>query len=72
MEIYFKNDGTYRQEHVGLPVIVDMFPIGFIQDVTANQVSCMLFEQCIGNEYFEEEELAGIYITTKDWGFRNS
>lgn len=72
MEISFKNDGIYRKEHIGLPIVVDMFPVGFIQDVTSSQVICQIFDQCVGNEYFEEEELAGIYITTKDWGFRNS
>lgn len=72
MEVYFKNDGKYYTNHIGLPVIVDMFPIGYIKDVTANQVVCQLFDQCVGNEYYEDGDMAGIYITKKNWGFRNS
>lgn len=72
MEIYFKNDGTYKTKDIGIPVIVDGFPIGYVQDITAREVICQLWDQCIGNEYFEDETLSGIYITTKDWGFRNS
>lgn len=38
MDIFFKNDGSYSQSTVGIPVLVDYTPVGFVREVNADVV----------------------------------
>ena len=48
MDIFFKNDGSYSQSTVGIPVLVDYTPVGFVREVNADMVTCSLFDKFIG------------------------
>ena len=45
MDIFFKNDGSYSQSTVGIPVLVDYTPVGFVREVNADMVTCSLFDK---------------------------
>ena len=47
MDIFFKNDGSYSQSAVGIPVLVDYTPVGFVREVNADMVTCSLFDKFI-------------------------
>lgn len=71
MEIYFKNDGSYGKAAIGIPVIVDEKPIGFVQDVCPDRVICRLWGRFVGREQImlnvgmEEQDIRSIYICVK-------
>lgn len=63
MEVYFKNDGSYDSSAVYAPILVSGCPIGFIQTVTDDTVTCLLWDRCIANQYLEDGRLANVYIS---------
>lgn len=72
MDIFFKNDGSYGQSAVGIPVLVDYTPVGFVREVNADMVTCSLFDKFIGKEWLVQNHLAtrepdicSVYIDTK-------
>lgn len=52
MEIYFKNDGSYDQRAVKIPVFMNGTPIGWITEVTPERVTCYLWDRFIKREPF--------------------
>lgn len=71
MDIFFKNDGSYGQSAVGIPVLVDYTPVGFVREVNAAMVTCSLFDKFIGKEWLvqhlatREPDICSVYIDTK-------
>lgn len=71
MDIFFKNDGSYGQSAVGIPVLVDYTPAGFVREVNADMVTCSLFDKFIGKEWLvqnlatREPDICSVYIDTK-------
>ena len=71
MDIFFKNDGSYGQSAVGIPVLVDYTPGGFVREVNADMVTCSLFDKFIGKEWLvqnlatREPDICSVYIDTK-------
>ena len=68
MDIFFKNDGSYGQSAVGIPVLVDYTPVGFVREVNADMVTCSLFDKFIGlvqNLATREPDICSVYIDTK-------
>lgn len=69
--IFFKNDGSYGQSAVGIPVLVDYTPVGFVREVNADMVTCSLFDKFIGKEWLvqnlatREPDICSVYIDTK-------
>lgn len=67
----FKNDGSYGQSAVGIPVLVDYTPVGFVREVNADMVTCSLFDKFIGKEWLvqnlatREPDICSVYIDTK-------
>ena len=57
MEVYFKNDGSYGQSAVKVPIIVNCKPIGFICEVTEELVNCYLWDRYI------QKEVLGIHLS---------
>lgn len=47
MIVYFDNDGTYKQDAVKAPVLVDNKPIGFISEVNEDRVTCYLWDRYV-------------------------
>lgn len=64
MEVYFNNDGTYGQNAVNIPVIVNRKPIGFVSEVTEERVTCLLWDR------FVDVEMSVINITKKEQDIR--
>jgi len=70
MEIYFKNDGSYGKAAIGIPVLVDEKPIGFVQNVYQDRVICRLWDRFVEREQLmlnictEEQDIRGIHICT--------
>lgn len=68
MDIFFKNDGSYSQSAVGIPVLVDYTPVGFVREVNADMVT---FDKFIGKEWLaqhlttKEPDICSVYIDTK-------
>lgn len=50
MVVYFKNDGSYGQGAVNIPVLVDNKPIGFVSEVTEERVTCYLWDRFVHRE----------------------
>ena len=50
MKIYFNNNGCYGQDAVYRPVLVEDVPIGFIYEVTKEQVTCYIWDKFINVE----------------------
>lgn len=50
MEIYFDNDGSYGSAAVGIPVMSNKRPIGFVCSVTADRVTCRIWDQYVARE----------------------
>ena len=44
MVVYFDNDGTYKEDDVKAPVVVNDKPIGFISEVSEERVTCYLWD----------------------------
>ena len=65
MEVYFKNDGSYGQNAVRIPVLVNGKPIGFVSEVTEGLVTCYLWDR------FVDTELYQINITKKEQNIRS-
>lgn len=71
MEIFFENDGSYGQSAVGIPVIADEKPIGFIREVLPDKVVCNIWDRFIGREQVlqniktMEQDICSVYINTK-------
>jgi hypothetical protein len=42
--IYFDNDGTYDEEAVNMPVLVNDKPIGFVSEVNRERITCYLWD----------------------------
>lgn len=47
MVVYFDNDGTYNQDAVKAPVVVNDKPIGFISEVNEERVTCYLWDRYV-------------------------
>lgn len=47
MTIYFNNDGTYKEDALNAPVLVNDKPIGFISEVTEERVTCYLWDRYV-------------------------
>lgn len=47
MVVYFDNDGTYKQDAVKAPVIVNDKPIGFISEVNEKRITCHLWDRYV-------------------------
>lgn len=52
MEIYFKNDGSYDQRSVKIPVLMNGKPIGWVAEVTPERVTCYLWDLFLRKEQF--------------------
>lgn len=69
MEVYFKNDGSYGQSAVKIPIIVNGKPIGFICEVTKELVTCYLWdkfvykEQIGFNAFSKEQDIQAIRVS---------
>ena len=68
MEVYFKNDGSYGQNAVNIPIIVNGKPIGFICEVTEERVTCYLWDRFVDKEqigfnaFSREQDIRAISI----------
>ena len=60
MIVYFNNDGSYGQNAVHIPVLVNGKPIGFVSEVTEERVTCYLWKK------FVKEEQIGVNVLTKE------
>jgi hypothetical protein len=60
MKVYFDNDGSYGQNAVHIPVIVNEKPIGFVSEVNHECVTCILWDR------FVDVEMDVINITKKE------
>ena len=60
MKVYFDNDGSYGQNAVHIPVIVNEKPIGFISEVNQERVTCILWDK------FVDVEMNAVNITKKE------
>lgn len=67
MDIFFKNDGSYSQSTVGIPVLVDYTPVGFVREVNADMVTCSLFDKFIGKEWMAHRSLKSITDMQLSW-----
>ena len=47
MIVYFKNDGTYKQDAVNTPILVNDKPIGFIHEVNEEFITCYLWDRYV-------------------------
>lgn len=50
MRVYFDNDGSFGQNAVKAPIIVNEKPVGFIEEVDEKRVTCFLFDKYIFRE----------------------
>lgn len=70
MTIYFSNDGTYGQKAVGIPVMSDNQPIGYVCEVTSQCVTCTIWdrfiriEQSSYNLLSTEQDISSIGVVT--------
>jgi hypothetical protein len=68
MEVYFKNDGSYGQGAVKAPIVANDRPIGFIDEVTEEQVTCYLWDKFVYKEqigfsaFSKEQDIRAIRI----------
>lgn len=68
MIIYFDNDGSYGQNAVNIPVVVNGKPIGFICEVTEERVTCYLWDRFVQKEqygfnaFLREQDIRAINI----------
>ena len=65
MEVYFNNDGSYGQNAVHIPVVVNGKPIGFVSKVNQERVTCYLWDR------FVDKELHVVNITKKEQDIRS-
>ena len=65
------DEDSYSQSAVGIPVLVDYTPVGFVREVNADMVTCSLFDKFIGKEWLaqhlttKEPDICSVYIDTK-------
>ena len=70
MEVYFKNDGSYGQNAVLIPVLINGKPIGFVSEVNEDKVTCHLWDRFISTELYQinitqkEQDIHSISINT--------
>ena len=50
MEVYFKNDGSYGESAINIPVTINSRPVGFVSEVNEGYVTCYLFDKYIIKE----------------------
>lgn len=50
MKIYFDNDGSFGLSAIKAPIIVNNKPVGFIEDVDEQRVTCFLFDKYVFKE----------------------
>jgi hypothetical protein len=60
MEVYFKNDGSYGESAVNIPVTINNIPIGFVSEVNEECVTC-----CLWDRYIIKEQL-GLDLCSKE------
>nr|DAT55716.1 MAG TPA: hypothetical protein [Caudoviricetes sp.] len=60
MEAYFKNDGSYGESAVNIPVTINNIPIGFVSEVNEECVTC-----CLWDRYIIKEQL-GLDLYSKE------
>ena len=65
MEVYFKNDGSYGESAVNIPVIVNNMPVGFVSEVNEEYVIC-----CLWDRYIIKEQL-GLDLCSKEHYIRS-
>ena len=53
MEVYFKNDGSYGESAVNIPVTVNNMPVGFVSEVNEGCVTCCLWDRYITKELID-------------------
>ena len=69
MKVYFNNDGSYGQNAVHIPVVVNGKPIGFVSEVNQEHVTCILWDRFvdrkqIGVSMYGEQDICSIEINT--------
>lgn len=63
--IAFQNDGQFKKEDEGIPIIVDEHPIGAITKITDSLVEGFIINRYMGLEYSEtngKRRLSGIVL----------
>lgn len=70
MEIFFNNDGSYGQSALHIPVLFNGCPIGFVSSVTAEKVTCYLWDRFITREqigcnFGDEQDIISIGVKMK-------
>jgi len=48
--IYFTNDGSYGEKAVGIPVLINKTPIGFVSEVSAEKITCHIWDRFVNRE----------------------
>lgn len=69
MKVHFDNDGSYGQNAVHIPVVVNGKPIGFVSEVNQEHVTCILWDKFIdrkqiGVSMCREQDICSIEINT--------
>ena len=65
MEVYFKNDGSYGESAVNIPVTVNNMPVGFVSKVNEEYVTC-----CLWGRYIIKEQI-GYNLCSKEQNIRS-
>ena len=60
MQIYFKNDGRYGQQSVGIPVTVNDMAVGYVCEVNKDHVILNIWDK-----YITEEQISLNMSTTE-------
>lgn len=70
MVVYFGNNGSYGQSAVGIPVLADGVPIGFVSEVNEENVICYIWDRFVCREQIgmnllsKEQDIHSIEILT--------
>lgn len=65
MEVYFKNDGSYGESAINIPVTIDSRPVGFVSEVNEGCVTCYLWDR-----YIIKEQI-GLNLCSKEQNVRS-
>ena len=65
MEVYFNNDGSYGQNAVNIPVLVNNKPIGFVSKVDQERVTCYIWDRFVCTELYQ------VNLTKKEQDIRS-
>lgn len=70
MQIYFKNDGSYGQKAVGIPITVNDVPVGYVCEVNQDYVVLNIWDKYIIEERIglnmstTEQDICSIILNT--------